>query len=65
MRNTSELARARRRIRQLEKCLRDVVHLLFDRAVELNAAGRDDEENAEYRSIQTINTRIRRTLPDG
>ena len=61
----SDLSRVRRRIRQLEKCLRDVADLLFDRAIELNAAGRDNQENAEYRAIQKINNRIKRTLPDG
>ncbi len=59
-----ELSRAKRRVRQLEQCLRDVVALLFARAVDLNAAGRDDEDNPEYRSIQRIHARIRRILPD-
>jgi hypothetical protein len=58
----TELAQARRRIRQLEKCLRDLSALLYERAVELNAAGLDREDRPEYRLIVRIHSRIERTL---
>ncbi len=62
MRAPLEPAKAGRRIRQLEQCLRAVTRLLFDRAVELNAAGRDEASNPEYQCIQRIHARIQRTL---
>lgn len=58
----TELAKANRRVKQLEKCLSEVIDLLFDRAVELNARGADNEECPEYRLIKQIKSRIDRTL---
>ena len=54
---------AQHRIKQLEKCLTDVRRLLFERAVDINAAGRDTRDNPEFHLIQKINNRIERTLP--
>ncbi len=62
MRTKSELSKAKRRIRQLEKCLENVAQLLFERAVELNAAGRDERDNPEYRFLRSIMARINRTM---
>jgi hypothetical protein len=58
----NELTKAKLRIKRLEKCLSDVTGLLFNRAVELNANGRDNEECPEYRMLQQINGRIDRTM---
>ena len=57
----SELSKAKRHIRQLEKCLEDIQRILFERAVEINSTGRDGEQNPEYQLLQHINRRINRT----
>ena len=58
----TELTHTKRRIRALEKCLRAASAMLYERAVELNAAGTDREDRSEYRLIMRIHSRIERTL---
>lgn len=60
--SNTELTRARRRIRTLERCLQDVSRILFERAVELNAAGRDKGDNPEFHVLRAATARINRTL---
>jgi hypothetical protein len=58
----TELTQTKRRVRALEKCLRAVSAMLYERAVELNAAGTDREDRLEYHLIVRIHSRIERTL---
>ncbi len=58
----SPLAVARRRVRQLERCLDDLGRVLDLRARELFAEGRDAENTNEYRLIAQLSRRIGRTV---
>jgi hypothetical protein len=58
----SPLAVARRRVRQLERCLDDLGRSLDVCARELFAEGRDAENTNEFRLIAQLNRRIGRTV---
>ena len=55
------LAKARRRIKQLEKCLDAVAKIARMRAYDLNGHGADTPDNPEYRTLNEINNRINRS----
>ena len=57
----SPLAKANRRVRQLERCVDDLGSILDVRARELWGDGA--EESAEMKLINRLTGRIRRTLP--
>lgn len=58
----SELTKAKRRIKQLEKCLQAVLDLAFERGYDLNAVGKDTYANEEFRFLTEVSHRINRTL---
>jgi hypothetical protein len=51
----------KRRAKRLEKCLQEVTRSLRERGYELNGAGADTEENAEWVFLCHVVRRIRRT----
>jgi hypothetical protein len=61
----SELTKAKRRIKRLETCLRDVLRWISDEGIELNGRGADNDDNAQYVALCRLNRRIRRTIPAG
>ena len=61
----TELAKAKRRIKQLETCLRDVLRWSSDEEIELNGRGADNPDNSQYVALRRLDRRIRRTLPSG
>jgi hypothetical protein len=44
----SELTKAKRRVKRLENCLRDVLRWISDEEIELNGRAADNDDNAQY-----------------
>ena len=57
----SELSKAKRRIRQLEKCLAWVRRWCFGQLVDLNGRGADNDDNVNYREVRRLQNRLNRT----
>lgn len=66
MRNKSaqalERAKLKRRVAQLEDCLRDVQRWISDRDIEFNSHGADNDDNEDYKELMRLSNRIARTL---
>jgi hypothetical protein len=58
----TELAKAKRRIKQLERCLRDVVGILADRDEELERFHGVEEDSPQRQTMDAVFRRVRRTL---
>jgi hypothetical protein len=58
----SELAKAKRKINQLKRCLYDVEQLCYDVAHERHDLGRGDDEDPTFRILRQIFRRIHRTV---
>ena len=54
----TELTKSKRRVKQLESCLRDVLRWIFDEDIELNARGADNKDNSQYVALCRLNRRI-------
>jgi hypothetical protein len=57
------LTKANRRIKQLERCLRDVLSWCSNRDIDLNARGADRRDCEEYSELMRLRRRVWQTLP--
>jgi hypothetical protein len=57
----AERRQLKRRVKQLEKCLKDIDRMVWVRGVELNGHGADNDDNPEWRALCGVLNRIRRT----
>jgi hypothetical protein len=56
------LTRTNHRIKQLERCLQDVLRWTNAREIEFNDAGADKPDNTDYRALMRLRRRVCRTV---